>query len=167
MNPSTGIKPWQWVVTIIVIIVIIVLIVKGLTGGDSKTNGTGSEINNGQVNTSKVLSQRIVMTDQFPGNIVYLSSVELSNPGFVGIYTDNAGKPGVLLGNQYFEAGISPGRIVLSQPTIDGRTYHAVLYTDDGDKVLNPAKDAIAKDVTGKDIIRTFKASSNIDEDKG
>src|SRR3990167_7106451 len=95
-----GIKAWQWVVTVIVIIILIIL---GYTMFKSNPSAnltptdtlepTATDIN--EVN-------RVVVSDQFPGNIVYISSVQLANPGFVVIRKDNAGTPGDVIGSMYF-----------------------------------------------------------------
>ncbi len=45
--------------------------------------------------------------------------------------------------------------------TIDGGTYYAVVYSDDGDAIFNPAKDLPLKDASGKAIMRVFRATSS------
>ena len=164
MNPSEdrGSSTWQWVIGAIILIAIIIFIV--VTWRSKKETTVTPE---GVVNSAQILSERIVVTDQFPGNIVYVSSVELGEPGFVAIYDDSNGAPGKLLGSTYFEKGITPGNIMLTSPTIDGKTYYAVLYRDNGDKTFNPTTDLIAKDAQGTNIIKSFKANANVDESKG
>ncbi|MES2470658.1 MAG: hypothetical protein V4526_00260 [Patescibacteria group bacterium] len=162
MNPNSGIRPWQWIVGVIVIIAIIIFII--VTWGKNKTQDvTPNTANNG----SQIFSQRIVIADQFPGNIVYLTSVEAAEPSFVAIYADNGGQPGALLGSTAFSSGINPGKVNLTQSTLDGRTYYAVLYKDNGDQVFNPSTDTVVKDAQGNDVIKSFKADSNLSEDKG
>ena len=166
MYPEEKNNTWKWVVGIIVLIAIIVFAY--MIWGPSKTEIVpDNTLNTVPTNDERIFSQRIVVTDQFPGNIVYVSSAELADAGFVAIYSDNAGQPGTLLGSQYFEKGINPGKITLTQPTVDGRTYYAVLYKDNGDRVFNSSTDTIIKDVQGREIIKAFKASSDVDENKG
>ncbi len=162
-----GVKTWQWVVTVIVIIVLILLgyymfTGKGTTTVDDTTNTTDSGLIAGKD------TNRVVVTDQFPGNIVYLSSVQLTNPGFVVVQKDNAGTPGDILGSQYFDKGINPGKVTLKSSTTEGSLYYAVLYSDtDGNKMFDATKDMPLKDASGNVIMKTFRASSSVTEIKG
>ena len=166
MNPNEqgGIKAWQWVVTVIVIIALIVIGIMffGKKSDDgtmvpkddtsmTDTSGTASEVN------------RIVMSDQFPGNIVYISSVTLANGGWVEIHADKAGQPGEYVGSAYFDKGISPGKITLTKPTIEGGIYYAMLHSDDGDKKFDASKDLPTKDAKGNIIMKLFRASSAVE----
>src|SRR4051812_24435682 len=131
MQPDSGIKTWQWVVTIIVIIVLIVIGImvfgnKGVPAPTDTTSNTNPTTTQG--------SNSIVMSDQYPGNVVYLSSVQLQAPGWVAIQKDSSGAPGAIIGTVYVPSGISPAKVTVSQPVVDGGTYYAVLYSDNGDK---------------------------------
>jgi len=159
MQPSSGIKTWQWVVTVIVIIVLIII---GISVFSNKTPSTG-------IDTTPVVDNsatpgalnRVVMTDQFPGNVVYLSSVQLDKPGFVVIHADNNGMPGAVLGETYFAAGINTGKITLSSPLVDGKTYYAMLHSDNGNgKYDGEVIDAPLKDAAGNIIMKIFHASA-------
>lgn len=157
-NVSNGVKMWQWVVTIIVIIALIII---GVMVFGKKSSPVEPVVDNTPAPTETMNSaNRIVMTDQYPGNIVYLSSVALEQPGFVVIHKDNAGKPGAVLGTAYFDKGIAPGKVILTSPTVDGSTYYAVLHADDGDKKFDATKDLEMKDSSGKVIMKVFKATS-------
>ena len=167
MEPSTGVKGWQWAVTVIVIIILIVL------GYYMFKNGKGTDTNNNEptidetTGTPSANVNRVVVSDQFPGNIVYISSVQLAAPGFVAIHKDNAGTPGDVIGYQYFDKGINPGKITLTSPTVEGGVYYAVLHNDDGDKIFNAAKDLPIKDASGNIIMKLFRGSSTVSEVKG
>jgi hypothetical protein len=164
MEPEqNGVRTWQWVVTVIVIIVLILLgyyMLKGngatntgdVTGTDDTTLVAGKDTN------------RVVVTDQFPGNIVYLSSVQLTKPGFVVIHKDKAGTPGDIIGYQYFDAGINPGKITLTGATVEGMLYYAMIHTDDGDKKFDEKLDLPLKDAAGNIIMKTFRATSSATE---
>ncbi len=169
MEPtSSGIRTWQWVVTVIVIIILIVLGYYMFKGGANGTTSTTTPEENIASTTATTTSvNRIVVSDQFPGNIVYISSVQLDKPGFVEIHKDNNGTPGAYVGSQYFDAGINNGKITLTSPTVEGGTYYAMLHSDDGDKKFNPAKDLPLKDASGNIIMRIFHAASNVTEIKG
>ena len=163
MQPESGVKPWQWIVTVIVIIVLIIIGIMVFGDKDgSDTNGTDTPIVDTSNNPLEV--NRIVMSDQFPGNVVYISSVTLANGGIVVIHRDNAGAPGAVLGSAYFEKGTSPGRITLTSPTVDGGIYYAVLYADTNtDRSYTASTDTTIKDARGNVIMKLFRASTLVE----
>lgn len=160
MDPNTsGIRTWQWVVTAIVIIVLIVIgvLVFGGKGTQEPTGETGTST----PGTATALN-RIVMSDQYPGNVVFISSVQFDQPGWVVIHKDNNGKPGAVIGSTYFPKGINPGRVNLSEPTIEGGVYYAMLHSDDGDEKFDASKDLPLKDSAGREIMKIFRASASV-----
>jgi hypothetical protein len=166
MEPaSTGVKTWQWVVTVIVIIVLIIIGYNIFSGSSSSPAVTDDTTATTPANSKDV--NRVVVSDQFPGNIVYISSVQLSQPGFIVIHKDNAGTPGDIIGYQYFDKGINPGKITLTSPTVEGGIYYAMLHSDNGDKKFDAAKDLPLKDASGNIIMKLFRASSTVTEVKG
>lgn len=162
MEPQSGTRTWQWVVTIIVIIALVVIGI--LVFGNKDTSDTGSTDGSSMTNETGNAAEvnRIVMSDQYPGNVVYLSSVQLANGGWVEIHKDEGGVPGAIIGSTYFDKGINPGKITLSQPTVEGGIYYAMIHADDGDKVFNAAKDLPIKDSRGNIIMKLFRASSAV-----
>lgn len=167
MEPNNGIKPWQWIVTVVIIIVLIVLGImmfsgKGGEEGTTETPSTneGSGLVSGQLN-------RVVVSDQFPGNVVYISSAQLTNDGWVVIHKDDAGKPGAIIGSAYFAKGINPGKVTLTENTVEGGIYYAMLHSDDGDKVFDASKDLPLKDAVGNVIMKIFRVSQTVTEFKG
>ena len=163
MEPQSGIKTWQWVVTVIVIIAIIVIgiLVFGGKGSTPAPTDQGTATTDTSSQNPSALN-RIVMTDQYPGNVVYLSSVQLANPGWVVIQADKAGQPGAIIGSSYMNAGIAPGKVTVSTPIVDGGTYYAVLYSDNGDKIFNAATDLPLRDANGSIILKVFHGSSTV-----
>lgn len=159
MQPEqSGVKTWQWVVTVIVIIILILLGYYTFKGSDTTVTDDVTKSPTATISTD---ANRVIVSDQFPGNIVYVSSVQLENPGFVVIKKDKAGVPGEIIGSQYFDKGINPGKITLKTGTVEGGTYYAIIYSDtDGDKVFNEAKDMPVKDKTGNIIMKLFRATS-------
>jgi hypothetical protein len=161
MNPdnTSGIKTWQWVVTIIVIIVLIIIGIMVFGG-----KGTEAPIDVGTTTpptgTPSLSQNRIVIGDQYPGNVINVSSVQLVNGGWVVIHKNNNGQPGAIIGQTYFDAGINTGRVTLSQVTVEGGTYYAMLHSDDGDKKFDAAKDLPLKDSAGNIIMQIFHASA-------
>ena len=160
MNPNeTGIKTWQWVVTVIVIVVLIVIGVM-VFGGKGTQAPVTDEISDATEVAGAV--NRVTMTDQYPGNIVYLSSVQVANPSWVVIQADNNGLPGKIIGQARFEKGINPGKITLTQPMVDGGTYYAVIYTDDGKTTFSATTNTPLKDASGNVIMKVFRASTTV-----
>ena len=164
MNPnqSSGIKTWQWVVTAIVIIIIIIA---GFMIFGKSSSTTEQPADNTPSNTTDVslnAGNKIIMNDQYPGNVVYISSVQLVNAGWVVIHADNAGQPGEIIGSAWANAGISPVKVTLTKSMLDGKTYYAMLHSDDGDKKFNAAKDMPLKDSAGNIIMKIFHASSSV-----
>jgi len=164
MEPSSGIKTWQWVVTVIVIIALIII---GIMVFNNKKSSDVSDMT--PTDTTDIVdtsseTNRIVMSDQFPGNVVYVSSVTLANAGWVEIHKDNAGTPGAIIGSIYLEKGINPGsKITLTSPTVEGGIYYAMLHSDDGDKKFDAAKDLPLKDSKGNIIMKLFRATGAAD----
>ena len=169
MEPNQGIRTWQWVVTVIVIIILIILgyyLFRGDNDGVDVNNNNATATSTDSVDANEV--NRITVADQALGNVVYVSSAQLANGGWVVIHKDNAGKPGAVVGSTYVEAGIAPVRVNLTEQMTDGGTYYAMLHADDGDKTFDAAKDLPLKNSLGSEIIRVFKASSTVTEiDKG
>ena len=164
MEPNQGIRTWQWVVTVIVIIILIVLGYY-LFKGNGDTVGTDVTPSPSATDLNEI--NRIVIADQYPGNVVYVSSAQLANGGWVVIHKDNAGTPGAVIGSAYVEKGIAPVKITLTEQTLDGQLYYAMLHSDDGDKIFDVVKDVALKDSRGNVIMKTFRASSTITEIKG
>jgi len=166
MEPTQGgIKTWQWIVTVIVIIVLVILGYNMFKGGSTPTTDTEEPAITDATKAGDI--NRVVVTDQFPGNIVYLSSVQLTQPGWVVIHKDNAGTPGAIIGSAYFPKGINPGKITLTTPTVEGGIYYAMIHADNGDKVFDAAKDLPLKDASGNIIMKLFRASTSVTEVKG
>jgi len=165
-DEQSGVKTWQWVVTVIVIIVLVLLGYYMIRGDGTTPSTTGIDSTNDSTLVAGKDANRVVVTDQFPGNIVYLSSVQLANPGFVVVHKDNNGTPGDIIGSQYFDKGINPGRVTLSTPTSEGQTYYAILYSDNGDKKFDAKLDLPLKDAAGNTIMKVFRSTSTITEPK-
>lgn len=166
MEPNTGgIKTWQWVVTVIVIIILVILGYNMFKGGSTPTTTIEDATSTDVTKTGDI--NRVVISDQFPGNIVYLSSVQLAQPGWVVIHKDNNGTPGAIIGSAYFEKGINPGKITLTSPTVEGGIYYAMIHSDNGDKVFDATKDLPLKDASGNIIMKLFRASTSVTEVKG
>ncbi|MDD5164987.1 MAG: hypothetical protein PHG25_00385 [Candidatus Pacebacteria bacterium] len=160
MQPQSGIKTWQWVVTVVVIIVLIIIGIWVFGGKSASLPSDQNAIATDDTSNTPGALNRVVMGDQYPGNVVYLNSAQFENPGWVVIHADNAGTPGKIIGQMYFVAGISPGKITLTQPMVDGVTYYAMMHSDNGDKKFDATLDLPLKDANGNIIMKVFHASS-------
>ncbi len=165
MEPQSGIKTWQWVVTVIVIIGLIVVGVMVFRGNDNETPLNPTEDNSPAVTDNNTAINRIVMSDQYPGNVVYISSVQVEKDSWVAIHADNAGLPGKVIGSLRFKAGINPGKVTLTQPMTDGSTYYAVIYNDIAGASFDVTKNTPVKDSKGQTVMKVFKASSSVGVD--
>jgi len=161
MQPQSGIKTWQWVVTVVVIIVLIIIGI-WVFGGKSSSITTETPVATTDNSNVAGAINRIVMSDQYPGNVVYLNSAQFANPGWVVINADSSGTPGAILGQSYFTAGINPGKITLSSPMVDGGTYYAVMYSDNGDQKFDVSTDKPLTDSNGNVIMKVFHASASV-----
>ena len=156
-NTNNGIKTWQWVVTVIVVIVLIVI---GIIVFSNKGTVTPVTTENQPATTTPTNTVNgLIMADQYPGNVAYVSSVQLSNPGWVVMQTNIGGNPGAIIGSTYVPAGISPYKVNLTQPMIDGQMYFAVLYSDNGNQKFDPNTDKPLTNATGDTIMKPFKAT--------
>ena len=156
MEPQQGTKTWQWVITVIVVIALIIVGI--MVFGSKKTTPVTEETQTPSATTG---TDSIVISDQFPGNVVYVSTVSASKPVWVAIHEDKDGQPGAVMGYAHYDAGTNPGgKITLSKSTVDGKTYYAVMHTDDGDSTFDATKDAPTEDAKGNVIMRVFHASS-------
>lgn len=165
MEPQqSGVKTWQWVVTAIVIIILIVI---GIMVFGGKSSSTPSDTNDDTDTTTPLTpgANSIIMSDQYPGNVVYVSSVQATAPGWLVIHKSVNGQPGAIIGSVYVNAGIAPARVNLTEPIIDGMSYFAMLHSDDGDKQFDVTKDLPVKDASGNTIMRLFRSTSaaNVD----
>lgn len=149
------------------IIIIIVLLVLG-TWLIVRNNDTETMPEENTETTMNTVENKLAVKDQFPGDIAFVSDLSLRDAGFVAIHKDNAGAPGEIIGTKYFEKGSTVvGQVNLTQKTENGKTYYAMLHTDDGDKVFDASKDLPAKDAAGMNVMKSFKATTVLDGTKG
>jgi len=162
MQPESGLRTWQWVVSVIVVIVLIVI---GIMVFGKKAPTAEIPNETPPVTTSNTPGvNSIIMSDQYPGNVVYVSSVRLINAGWVVIHKDNKGEVGDIIGYVWVNEGVNPAKITLTSPIVDGGTYYAMLHSDNGDKVFNATTDLPLKDSNGNIILRIFRGSISADQ---
>ena len=161
MQQENGLKTWQWVVTAIVIVVLIVIgiFVFGKKGEQAAPSSAETAATSTQPAAAAGVNT-IIMSDQYPGDVVYVSSLTAAQSAWVVIHKDNNGQPGDIIGSAHVDAGTSPVKISVSSPIIDGGTYYAMLHSDDGSKTFNAATDLPLKDANGNIIMRVFHGSA-------
>lgn len=159
MQPESGLRTWQWVVTAIVIVVLIIIgiFVFGKKAPSAPTTGDNMSSSTPAINQPG--DNSIIMSDQFPGNVVYVSSATVSKGAWLEIHKDNAGQPGAYIGSAWVNAGTSPVKVTVTSPIVDGGTYYAMLHSDDGDQKFDASKDLPMKDANGNIIMRVFHGS--------
>ncbi len=98
----------------------------------------------------------LIVTDQPPGDVVFISSATLPEGGFVVIYKDDSGSLGISIGSRYFRDGTNPGDIQLTEPLVLGGKYYAVLHRDNGNRTFEPAVDVAVTRDTGEVVSVAF-----------
>lgn len=99
----------------------------------------------------------IAVENQPAGDSIRIQSARFgAGGGWVAIHEDRDGKPGNVLGAQFYAAGETKGGLVdLLRPTVKG-TYYAMLHHDDGDHQFDFTKDFPMTDASGKPVMAGF-----------
>ncbi len=87
---------------------------------------------------------KVVVDDQAPSSATKLKSATYPvSEGWIGVRDYQDEKLGGILGVARFseEQGLIPSEIILQRPTISGKTYAIVIFTEDGDRIFNLAGD--------------------------
>lgn len=105
-------------------------------------------------------SNTVSVADQAAGMSVAVASVTFEKPSWVAIHEDVNGELGNVLGAAWYPAGVNTGVVELLRATIPGATYHAVLYSDDGDKEFELKGDPMIVDASKRAIMDTFMTAS-------
>ncbi|MEK7541535.1 MAG: hypothetical protein AAB533_01670 [Patescibacteria group bacterium] len=95
--------------------------------------------------------------DQPAGNTVSVV-VKAEKDIWVAVHEDTGGKPGSILGAQLFAKGTSTGAVDLLRRLMAGRKYYVMLHADDGDRLLDLAKDTPIIGSDGSVIMDAFTA---------
>jgi hypothetical protein len=106
--------------------------------------------------TMEVGEGEIEVSDQAAGLLVNLDSATFpTSEGWIGVRTFPNGQIGSILGAARYseEQGLIPTEVELLAPTVAGRTYAVVFFTEDGDRKFDPAYD-----VQIDSVLTTFTA---------
>lgn len=151
---------YMWVIGGLIVLALIFVGYKMISkNGDSDTGGEGYSQEEALEDMADATGD-LEVENQIPGDMVYISSVTLSHPGFVGISIEKGTNAGKVIGSKGFPEGNNPGQIVVSEKTVEGQTYTATLYADDGDGKLDVTKDRVL-------VEKTFRATKYLDYIKG
>lgn len=101
----------------------------------------------------------VEVDDQKVGSTVFLKSIKFENAGWVAIHDNNEGVPGNILGAAWFPSGENSGLVELLRNTENGKTYFAMIRSDDGDKKFDNKIDVPITDASGAIIMAKFMTS--------
>ncbi|HRH25874.1 MAG TPA: hypothetical protein PLF31_00150 [Candidatus Paceibacterota bacterium] len=121
------------------------------------TDTTANTTNNTNTSSPASVNTDLEVADQDAGMSV-LAKATVSVPTWVVITEDVSGQQGRILGARLYFPGSPEGKVELLRATTEGATYHAVIYTDNGDKKFDHKVDAPARTSTGAFLEETFKA---------
>ncbi len=124
----------------------------------------------GQGSLQSDFEPQLLVNDQVPGDVVYITNVSVDGGAWVAIHRNRAGNPGAVLGAGFFDDRVATGAVDLSEPTTSGVTYYAVLYHDTGDdQRFNGAVEVPWLNQTGQATVVPFRVTGvgNLGEDKG
>lgn len=100
----------------------------------------------------------IQVKDQPTGIEVRLDYVLLQKQGFVVIHEDKDGIPGAIIGSSELLNAGEIRETFVKVKTEAGKTYWAMLHTDNGDKKFDAKTDAPVKDSKDAIVMAKFKA---------
>lgn len=103
-------------------------------------------------------NNRISLGNQSAGDNVNIDSAVFAEVGWVVIREDNNGEQGNILGAQLFDVGEHSGVVTLLRGTQVGSVYHALLYSDNGDREFNTENDLPLSNTSGDYIQTEFTA---------
>ena len=134
------------------------------TGGSS--NGSSQQANvmtatgdhYGSADKTVAGSASVSVSDQKAGSSVTVSNVSLDSTGWVAVRDDENGLMGNVLGAQRLGKGSYTNiKVALLRSTTAGKTYHVVVYKDNGDMTFSKTKDMVVLN-NGNTVSGSFKA---------
>ncbi|MCH7883322.1 hypothetical protein IIA95_02825 [Patescibacteria group bacterium] len=146
--------------TLLVIVVLLVVVVIGYFVFVQKP----AEQTN--INPLLVGDNAIYVSNTKPATMVNVGFAILAGGGYVVIHEDGEGKPGAIVGNSIFlpQGENRDFEVTLSRESVDGEVLYAMLHSDNGDGVFNPAEDSPIQNDQGNIILMRFQISSDATE---
>lgn len=135
---------------------------RGSAGGNStggtatQTSTSGGSQASGSASTASAGNDSVSVSDQAAGTSVAVSSVSLSEAGWVAVRDDS----GRILGAAWFPAGEKSNvSVPLLRATVKGGRYQVLLYADNGDKQFDFHVDTLLMNASGAVAGTTFTAN--------
>jgi hypothetical protein len=131
---------------------------KEVKAEDKNSEATKSPVGEDEPEATKlpVGEGKATVAEANAGMTVSLSDVTFpTKEGWVGVRSMSEGKLGMLLGVARFsdEQGLLPKEVTLLTPTVPGREYAIVFYSESGDRKFN-----LAEDIQNSAEVATFTA---------
>ena len=110
---------------------------------------------------AKLASNALVVRDQKPDDVVFVSALNMESGGFVIIHTDEDGRAGNIVGvSKWFAPGnYADEEVGVIRKLSDNTVYHAQLHADDGDGIFDPKSDKTVVGQGGDELMSTFSVS--------
>lgn len=133
------------------------------SSGEIKNNKSAENINQ-ETNTPPIenlaTGNSILVNAQTAGVEVAVEQVILTGMAWVVVREDDgASLPGKILGAQLFDVGTGLGKVELLRGTEAGKTYYAMIYSDNGDRAFDPKLDQPIIGSNNQPVMATFKAN--------
>lgn len=135
-------------------------------GSDDDTSGSSDTRASGSTNAPVVVNGGSVdVEDQQAGGAVALSGIEYPDTtGWVVVREElDGGELGNILGAARFdtEVGLTPEEVRLLRETEAGKTYHVIVYSENGDNVFDLQDDLPVETADGELIEAVFVAEGS------
>ncbi|MEA1929346.1 MAG: hypothetical protein U9M92_00450 [Patescibacteria group bacterium] len=166
-QPKSKFVLW-WVVFLLAVIIIaaVWLVVREREPSNFDNLATVSPLDARQNLSTGIPSPTLVVAEQLPGSVVYVTSVVVPGGAWVAIRTDDEGRPGRILGVGFFDDRVSTGAVDLNATTVAGQYYHAALYRNNGDERFDQDADTLWLDSLGQPISTRFSVTSQLRDEK-
>lgn len=105
---------------------------------------------------AKNISLKIIISEQTPGDKVFIDKAILDEESWVVIYEENNGELGRILGARLFPAGITENReVFLLRSTVSSERYYALIHNESGDGDFDYKDDIALMDSAGERLVIT------------
>ena len=149
--------------------IVLVLVILGLIYWASRSGTTPPENTAavGELGDGELGTAALTVSDPFPGEIVFVSQVNLPAGGFVVVRKLTDETAGEVVGANYFDAELHAGEVPITGGTRDGERYEASLYSDNGDKRFVAGDDLPLVGPDGQPVASRFGVTTVLPERKG
>jgi hypothetical protein len=99
----------------------------------------------------------VIVSDQRAGTTIDIDEVRLDRPGFVAIHEVVGNQPGKIVAQSNLLPVGTRADLVINYKAMAGKTYIAMLHSDNGDSKFNATVDLPILNGSGQPIMATFK----------